>query len=57
MKRVKKKLQLPADYHFLLHLSELGHWKKLQRTIAEIEVKSRGFYLCVYEDKKILVVE
>ena len=57
MKRVKKKLQLPADYHFLLHLSELGHWKKLQRTIAEIEVKSRGFYLCVYEDKKILVVQ
>ncbi|NMC38588.1 MAG: hypothetical protein GYA41_09720 [Bacteroidales bacterium] len=57
MKQIKKNLQLPSDYQFLLHLSDIRHWKKLQRTIAEAVIKSRGFYSCVIEDKKVVVIE
>jgi hypothetical protein len=57
MKPVKKKWQIPADYQRLLHLSDIQHWKKLPRTIAEMEIKYFGFYSCVYEDKKTVVVK
>jgi len=56
MKRIKKNWQIPPDYQLLLHLSDIQHWKKLQRTIAEMEIKHNGFYSCLYEDKKIVVV-
>lgn len=57
MKHTKNKWQMPSDYQLILHLSEIKHWKKLPRTIAEMAVEYYGFYSCVYEDKKIVVVE
>jgi len=57
MKPVKKNWQIPADYQRLLHLSDIQHWKKLPRTIAEMEIKYYGFYSCVYEDKKTVVIK
>ena len=56
MKRIKKNWQTPSDYQLLLRLSDIRDWKKLQRTIAEIEVKYKGFYSCLYEGKKTVVV-
>jgi hypothetical protein len=57
MKRIKKNWQIPTDCQLLLHLSDIQHWNKLPRTIAEIEIKHNGFYSCVYEDKKTVVVK
>jgi hypothetical protein len=57
MKSRKNSSQIPADYQLLLHLSDIQHWKKLPRTIAEMEIKYYGFYSCVYEDKKTVVVK
>jgi hypothetical protein len=57
MKRKKKNHQMPADYQLLLHLSDIQHWKKLPRTIAETEIRYTGYYLCVYENKRTLVIE
>lgn len=57
MKPVKKNWQIPADYQRLLHLCDIQHWKKLPRTIAEMEIKYYGFYSCVYEDKKTVVIK
>jgi hypothetical protein len=57
LKPMKKKWHVPAGYQRLLHLSDIKHWNKLPRTIAETEVKYRGFYSCVYEDKKTVIVK
>lgn len=57
MKRTKNNWKLPTDYQLLLHLSDIKHWKKLQRTIAEMEINNYGFHFCVYEDKKTVVVK
>lgn len=57
MKRHKKNRQIPADYQLLLHFSDIKHWKKLPRTIAETEINNNGFYSCMDEDKKIVVVK
>ena len=57
MRCIKSNWQIPSGYHFLLHLSDIQYWKKLPRTIAEIEIKYYGFHSCVYEDKKIVVVK
>jgi hypothetical protein len=57
MKRIKKNWQIPTDYQILLHLSDIKHWNKLPRTIAEIEIKYYGFYSCTYENKKTVVVK
>jgi hypothetical protein len=57
MKRIKNDWQIPSDYQLLLHLSDIQHWKKLPRTIAEMEIKYYGFHSCLYEDKRIVVVK
>jgi len=57
MKRIKKNWQIPTDYQLLLHLSDIKHWNKLPRTIAEMEIQYFGYYSCVYEDKKTVVVK
>ena len=57
MKRIKKNWQIPTDCQLLLHLSDIQHWNKLPRTIAEMEIKYYGFYSCVHEDKKTVVVK
>jgi hypothetical protein len=57
MRHIKNNLQIPCDYDILLYLPDIRHWKKLPRTIAEIEIKYYGFHSCVYEDKKIVVVK
>jgi hypothetical protein len=57
MKRMKNYRQIPSDYQILLHLSDIQHWKKLSRTIAEMEIEYFGFHSCVYEDKKIVVLK
>ncbi len=56
MKQIKNNWQLTSDYQLLLHLSDIQHWKKLPRTIAEVEVKYYGFHICVYDDKIMVVV-
>jgi hypothetical protein len=56
MKRTKKSWRIPTDYQLLLHLSDIQHWKKLHRTIAEEEIQCNGFYSCLYDDKKVIVV-
>ncbi len=57
MKRLKENRQKPEDYQLLLRLSDIQHWKKLERTIAEMEISCYGFYCCIYDDKKILVIK
>jgi hypothetical protein len=57
MKHIKNDWQIPSDYQLLLHLSDIQHWKKLPRTIAEMEIKYYGFHSFVYEDKIIVVVK
>jgi hypothetical protein len=57
MKPKKKNWEIPVDFQCLLHLSDIQHWNKLPRTIAEMEIKYYGFYSCVYEDKKTVVVK
>jgi hypothetical protein len=56
MKKVNNR-QKPSDYQQLLHLSDIKNWKKLPRTIAEVEVKYYGFHSCVYEERKTVVVK
>lgn len=57
MNPIKKNWQMPTDYQRLLRLSDIQHWNKLPRTIAEMEIKYYGFYYCVYEDIKTVVVK
>jgi len=57
MKHLKNNLQIPFGYQLLLHLSDIQHWKKLPRTIAEMEINYYGFHSCIYEDKKLVVVK
>jgi len=57
MKHIKKNQQIPTDYQLLLHLSDIQHWNKLPRTVDEMAIKYCGFYYCVYEDKKTVVVK
>jgi hypothetical protein len=57
MKHNKKNRQIPSDYEVLLHMPDIQNWKKLPRTIAEVEVFHYGFHSCIYEEKKILVIK
>ncbi len=57
MKKTNKYMKKPSYYQRLLHLSDIQSWKKLPRTIAEVEVEFYGFHSCVFEDKITIVVK
>ncbi len=57
MKQIKNYRQIPSDFQLLLHLSDIQDWKKLPKTIAEVEISFNGFHYGEYEDKKIVVVK
>lgn len=45
---------MPKDYEQLLHLSEIKNWNMYN--MIERIVNIKGFYSCMYEDKKTVIV-
>lgn len=47
---------MPTDYDQLLHLTDIAHWNRLTKSIAEYNIKEFGFYSCMLGNKKTVII-